>query len=111
MRDHKQARGIYFLARSVVSLWLPNVIERNKRCSKMLSLRYIADTPRLAGFYSQSFFCSPPLSDYLNWRFKNRSSLRLLYHRLARCQDIFRAQITTIGILYFLYPFTSILNK
>jgi len=56
MGDHKQAREIYFLARSVVSLWLPNVIERNKRCSKMLSLRYIANILRLAGFHSQSFF-------------------------------------------------------
>lgn len=41
MEDHKQAWGIHSLARGV-SLWLPNVIERNKRCSKMLSLRYVA---------------------------------------------------------------------
>lgn len=44
MEDHKQAWGIHSLARGVVSLWLPNVIERNKRCSKMLSLRYVAET-------------------------------------------------------------------
>lgn len=88
MGDHKQARGIYFLARSVVSLWLPNVIERNKRCSKMLSLRYIANTPRPAGFHSQSFYRGPPLSDYLNWRFKIVRSCGF-YRRFARCQDIY----------------------
>lgn len=36
----------------------------------MLSLRYIANTPRLVGFHSQSFYHGPPLRDYLNWRFK-----------------------------------------
>lgn len=36
----------------------------------MLSLRYIANTPRLVGFHSQSFYRGPPLRDYLNWRFK-----------------------------------------
>jgi len=61
MGDHKQAREIYFLARSVVSLWLPNVIERNKRCSKMLSLRYIANILRLAGFHSQFFLPWPTI--------------------------------------------------